>query len=468
MSALTMLEISDTATQPWVSGDHQLYNLNRLIEMCPDAMSANDCVELKFNQHASDEAILKRRQSDDSGIVSEDRLRHLSEDTKNYFEKLVEQRVASHYRQAHFDTLTHLPNRAHFQHRLQKALLNQSEPFSLLFLDLDGFKAVNDNFSHQIGDELLQLVSARLQSAVREEDFISRLGGDEFCIIVLETNSDNLGVVCQRIITEVSRAYWIQNQEVRISTSIGIAHYPSDAKFANELINFADQALYYSKHQGKRQAHFYAKIPKAMLDAQAATQSKNIENFGLQKREWRNSDNAMQLYELLPIDREGLLSYDEVIEVLHSATSVSRQVIASWLWDSAEFHLDHLPAVQQEKVVLRLSAELFAELDFAKTAAQSRDYSKLGISMTAKEWALLDEEVLQTWQKMQAAGIQGFCEIKQPWALDWAMIEALGIEHLCLSNEVMQQLSKQPQAIQSLFKIAVQQLGLQNWMQSLS
>lgn len=179
-------------------------------------------------------------------------------------ESEVQSRTADLYRRANYDALTHLPNRAYLQDILEKMVATsnqQSTNFSLLFLDLDGFKKVNDLQGHHIGDELLRHVSARLISSVREGDVVSRLGGDEFVVLLAETEDRQIvEYVCQRIIDEVSRPYWFDGEEVYTSTSIGVANFPEDAKVASDLIEYADKALYISKSKGKKTYRFYSDI----------------------------------------------------------------------------------------------------------------------------------------------------------------------------------------------------------------
>lgn len=199
--------------------------------------------------------------------VLQDRFSHTS-DIPQAIEEMVEAQVQLRtrelFRQANYDDLTHLPNRAYFHSTLEQLVMNAKDSnteFTLLFLDLDGFKNINDTLGHHAGDELLRNVSARLISAVREGDIVSRLGGDEFVILLAglsdRTMTEN---ICNRIIFEVSRSYWIDKNDVEISTSIGIARYPEDAKSSADLVENSDKALYVSKASGRSTYRFYADI----------------------------------------------------------------------------------------------------------------------------------------------------------------------------------------------------------------
>lgn len=158
---------------------------------------------------------------------------------------------------AYTDALTDLPNRALMNDRLTQAILKASREQSrvaLMFVDLDGFKAVNDNHSHEIGDKLLIEVSKRMLSCVRESDTVARLGGDEFVVILptIETNDDAIKVG-QKVLERISEPYTIDNKLLSISASIGIAVYPDHGEDARMLTMNADLAMYVIKHNGKGQ-----------------------------------------------------------------------------------------------------------------------------------------------------------------------------------------------------------------------
>lgn len=180
-------------------------------------------------------------------------------------ESAVKERTQELYRKANFDTLTHLPNRRYFHEMLDdlvKKYESHQHPFTLLFLDLDGFKKVNDSLGHALGDELLRHVSARLVASVRMGDVVARLGGDEFVILLDETaDKETIEMICKRIIRDVSRSFYFTRTEVKISASIGIASFPKDAVTSAELIQNADEALYKAKHAGRRTYRFYGEMP---------------------------------------------------------------------------------------------------------------------------------------------------------------------------------------------------------------
>ena len=162
---------------------------------------------------------------------------------------------------AHYDTLTGLPNRMLLQDRLEQVIAlseRHSQHFALLFIDLDGFKPVNDRFGHAFGDELLKRVSLRLNKAVRGMDTVARLGGDEFVVILTDIgSSENAVHVAENIVADLSEPYEIAGESVAISASIGVSIYPKDEMLAQDLLRVADEAMYQAKREGKRRVVFY-------------------------------------------------------------------------------------------------------------------------------------------------------------------------------------------------------------------
>ena len=163
--------------------------------------------------------------------------------------------------QAHHDSLTGLPNRTLFTDRLvhsvEKAKRNNTQ-FAVLFLDLDNFKNINDSYGHHFGDEILKITTQRLNGLVRMEDTVSRLGGDEFTIIMGDlTSGENASVLARKILDKFSSPIQIEDRTLHITTSIGISTYPEDARNTQDLIKFADTAMYKSKDEGRNKFQFY-------------------------------------------------------------------------------------------------------------------------------------------------------------------------------------------------------------------
>jgi len=162
---------------------------------------------------------------------------------------------------AHFDALTNLPNRTLLNQHIEQSLLTAKRnrnKMALLFLDLDGFKGVNDTLGHHAGDMLLREVSIRLKRCVRETDMVSRLGGDEFVVVMSAINkSEDAAQVAQKIIASICEPFEIEGHTVNIGTSIGISIYPDDADESDSLKKFADAAMYEVKQAGKNHYRFH-------------------------------------------------------------------------------------------------------------------------------------------------------------------------------------------------------------------
>lgn len=172
--------------------------------------------------------------------------------------KIQEQKI---WRQANFDALTGLANRSLFQEQLQAAIRlagHAGTRLALLYVDLDGFKQVNDRYGHAVGDDLLRIVSKRLSGGVRESDWVARLGGDEFTVC-LETvhGREDARVVAEKILQEMSRPFMLDDVEIVLSASIGIALFPDDARSMDKLLQLADGAMYKAKQQGRNRWLFH-------------------------------------------------------------------------------------------------------------------------------------------------------------------------------------------------------------------
>lgn len=163
--------------------------------------------------------------------------------------------------QAHHDLLTGLPNRALFNDRLPLALAHARRNHSMLavmFLDLDRFKTINDTLGHAVGDRLLQEVAQRLLSCLRDEDTVSRWGGDEFTILLPQINHvEDAAITAQRILEALKPAFNLQGHELYVTSSIGVAIYPQDGDDCQTLLKNADAALYQVKEQGRNNFQIY-------------------------------------------------------------------------------------------------------------------------------------------------------------------------------------------------------------------
>ncbi|MCC3474746.1 MULTISPECIES: CHASE2 domain-containing protein [unclassified Microcoleus] len=175
-------------------------------------------------------------------------------------EDALKQKNAELSHQAYHDALTGLPNRKMFHESLHLSLERASsnqELVALLFLDLDGFKSINDTLGHHAGDLLLQAVAGRLKKCLRGSDIISRLGGDEFTVILPGIpGSEEAAKVAQKICDTIMQPFTLEEHTVSVTTSIGISLYPIDGQESDILVNNADAAMYRAKEGGKNQYQF--------------------------------------------------------------------------------------------------------------------------------------------------------------------------------------------------------------------
>lgn len=163
---------------------------------------------------------------------------------------------------ARHDALTGLPNRILFSETLVQTLHNSARHrrrFALLFIDLDRFKDINDTLGHQAGDQLLHEMAQRLKETLRGGDFVARLGGDEFVVLLPEIEIGNdAAIVARKLLAALTKPIVVHGQECRVSASIGISEYPTDAKDEHALMKNADIAMYHAKEQGKNNFQFFS------------------------------------------------------------------------------------------------------------------------------------------------------------------------------------------------------------------
>lgn len=162
---------------------------------------------------------------------------------------------------AHFDVLTNLPNRVLLADRLSQAMLQCSrhkKSLAVVFLDLDGFKAVNDAYGHNMGDKLLIALSHSMKGALREGDSLARIGGDEFVAVLTDLTTDNeCQPILERLLSAASEPVTIGDKVLNVSASIGFTIYPQDNVDTDQLIRHADQAMYVAKESGKNRYHLF-------------------------------------------------------------------------------------------------------------------------------------------------------------------------------------------------------------------
>lgn len=200
---------------------------------------------------------------------------------------------------AHHDPLTGLPNRLLFDDRLNYAIeqgLRNNQRCLLLFLDLDGFKVINDTLGHVAGDELLRMVGARLKAVLRASDTVARLGGDEFVILAGSTNPDYAAQLAQKILEQLRLPIPLSGHMLSVSASLGIAVFPEHGVDSEQLMRAADMAMYAAKAEGRNRYQFYAE------DMSARTGERMYIEQGLRQA---IANDSLAVYYQPKVDLEG-------------------------------------------------------------------------------------------------------------------------------------------------------------------
>jgi len=162
---------------------------------------------------------------------------------------------------AQHDVLTSLPNRALLNDRLEHGITlarRHGRQMAILFIDLDHFKHINDSLGHLIGDQILKAVARRIGPCIRDSDTVSRVGGDEFIVLLSEVNrAEDAGLIAEKIRLAVKEPYTIDGHFLHLTASIGVSVYPNDGDDATALIQYADTAMYHAKEKGRNNSQFF-------------------------------------------------------------------------------------------------------------------------------------------------------------------------------------------------------------------
>jgi len=224
-------------------------------------------VELVRNGHARSEIWSRRKDGESyTGLLTISAVTDQSGQTQKYVALFTDitslrkqQEKLEHI--THFDVLTDLPNRLLLSDRLRQAMRmskRSEKNLAVLYLDLDGFKQVNDQWGHELGDALLVAIARRMASTLREVDTLARMGGDEFVAVLVDISSnDELDCLTKKILKACSEPISIGNHLIRISASIGVTLYPHDDVDEDQLIRHADFAMYEAKQSGKNKYHLF-------------------------------------------------------------------------------------------------------------------------------------------------------------------------------------------------------------------
>ncbi|MGM8225012.1 putative bifunctional diguanylate cyclase/phosphodiesterase [Cellvibrio sp. ARAG 10.3] len=277
--------------------------------------------------------------------------------------KLTEQHLA---RLAHYDPLTDIPNRILFRDRLEHAIRlaeRDNTFFTLMFIDLNGFKQVNDNFGHDAGDAVIRICAERLSNCMRRSDSVARMGGDEFTLLLqnIENNTD-VAHIAQKVIDSISVPSQIGGYEVVVGCSIGIAMYPQAGRDADTLLKNADLAMYKAKQEDGSSYCFFTDAMNQDVRRQLRLESDlrkalKKEQFFLeyQPRIDVNTGRIIALESLLRWDHpeRGILSANEFVAIAEDTGLIT--AIGYWAIRQACTDLKKLHAVFGEELVMSIS-----------------------------------------------------------------------------------------------------------------
>jgi diguanylate cyclase (GGDEF)-like protein len=325
-------------------------------------------------------------------------------------------------RLAYFDHLTGLASRSYYQERIQSFIQEanrRDENFAFLFLDLDGFKDINDSMGHALGDQLLKTIAKRLQEEIRNTDFVARLGGDEFCILLNNVSTDAFVTdVANRCLLNINKPLLLNHQQIKPRISIGIAIFPRDGDNETDLMKAADTAMYAAKKAGKQCYAFYSqnmaseaasRLEKELMLREAFEKDQLVLHFQPQismktggmvgveaLARWKHSEKGMiPPNDFIPaLERLGL-----IVELGNWALRSACEQLAQW-------HQSGMPLIQ---VAVNISALHFQDNSLlstvqdilAKTAIPAK-YLELEVT----ESAMQAEECLSTIQQLRKLGVK--------------------------------------------------------------
>lgn len=317
------------------------------------------------------------------------------------------------WRQANFDTLTGLPNRHMFHERLQQEILRTSRtkiPFALLFLDLDQFKEVNDSLGHDMGDALLKETAERLLSCVRNTDSVghantvSRLGGDEFTIILNDLKDLNsVEKIAQRILDKLAEPYYLRGEMVYVSASIGITLYPKDALDAESLIKNADQTMYQAKNRGRNNFCFFTRAMQ----------------LAVQKRRTMINDLRVAIEQ-----KQFKVVYQPIVD-LTTQQIYKAEALVRWqhpehgVVSPAEF----IPVAEETGMIVEIGDEVFLQAiqQVGKWRKSIHEGFQVSINKSPVQFLSKSSRCLDWFEQMKKLGLPGDClaiEITEGLMLD--------------------------------------------------
>lgn len=284
---------------------------------------------------------------------------------------------------AHYDSLTGLYNRSIFNELLKKNIEQchrLKQKFSLVTLDLDNFKFINDNYGHPAGDQLLAKIARRLKHVTRQADIVARLGGDEFSLILKDAHNDHDFVrTVEKIIAIFQQPFQINSKPITVTTSLGIAIYPDDTNVASELVDHSDRAMYQAKNQGRNTYSFYNHTlheeakKKHLLEVKLKAALNNDELLLYYQPVIKLTNDAVVSFEALlrwPDGQGGFYNTEEFIEIAEESQLIL--TLGDWVFKQAcaQLGLWQQQGFNNRKIAINVSANQFNSADFTNTVIE--------------------------------------------------------------------------------------------------
>ena len=340
--------------------------------------------------------------------------------TKNYVALFTDITQIKEHQQrlehiAHFDALTNLPNRVLLADRLQQAMAQSQRrecALAVAYLDLDGFKSVNDSHGHSVGDELLIVLAQRMKSALRDGDTLARIGGDEFVAVLGDLNRmQDCEPVLGRLLLAAASAVTVGGVELQVSASMGVTVYPQDGVDADLLMRHADQAMYLAKQAGKNCYHLF----DIAQDAAVQTQRESLEHI-------RAALDA----------REFVLYYQPKVN-MKTGLVIGAEALIRWqhpergLLSPAEF----LPIIEDNAISVELG-EWVIDSALTQMSQWHRAGTLVNVSVNVGARQLQQEHFVARLQKLLAS----HADI-HPHCLELEILETSALEDMAKVSDVM-------------------------------
>lgn len=324
---------------------------------------------------------------------------------------------------AHHDAVTGLPNRVLLADRVEQALIRarrEGKGVAVLFLDLDGFKAINDTVGHHVGDRFLSEVAARLQASVRERDTVARLGGDEFAVVLEGLHAMSaVSKIARKILRDLADPFQVDGKDLYVTGSIGIARYPSDGEDVATLLRKADSAMYRAKHAGKNNHKFFSQV-QGEEDLQRLEMEQQLRR-AVERKEFVvhyqpqvsiDTSTVVGVEALLRWQhpQRGLIEPSDFIGVLEETGLIVE--VGEWVLRQAcrEAKRWEQQGVAPLRVAVNLSSRQFLKRDLVGSVARILDETglpprQLNIEITEGTLASKFESTIETLNKLNALGV---------------------------------------------------------------